>query len=221
MGMNDLVRIQRDDVFTDSLIIARETGNRHKNVKELCLKYQNQFESLGTFSVLNGESIGGRPEEIYQLNEPQSSFLLTLMRNSPKVVDFKLRLVQEFYAMRKLLLEKQTAEWREARRQSKEIRLQETDAIQALVEYARRQGSQHADKLYLAYTKLVKGLAGYETRDAADVGMLLMILSFENILRGIILTEMALDTHYKAIYQKAKAQLLDLKRLWSTPRLTG
>ena len=71
--MNDLVVIQRNDVFTDSLIIARETGNRHINIKRLCQQYENQFRQLGTLCVLNAESSGGRPEQIYQLNEPQAS----------------------------------------------------------------------------------------------------------------------------------------------------
>jgi CRISPR/Cas system CSM-associated protein Csm2 small subunit len=143
------------------------------------------------------------------------------MDNSELVVEFKMQLAMSFVQMRKLLLEKQTAEWQETRRKSKEIRLQETDAIQALVEYARQQGSTNADKLYLVYTKLIKGITEYEIRDATNIDTLMMILSFENILRGIILTEMALDTNYKAIYQRAKIQLMELKRLWSLPRLAG
>ena len=217
--MNELVQIKRNDVYTDTFIIADGTENKHKNVKELIVKYEKQFKSLGTLYVLNGESSGGRPEQYYELNEPQSAFLMTLLRNSDKVVDFKLKLVKEFYAMRKFILERQTADWQQARLQSKQTRLQETDAIKQLVEYARSQGSEHADKLYLTYSKLVKSLAGYEKRDATDSDTLIMIIAFERTLFGIINSEMELDTPYKQIYQKAKQELTQLKLYWSRPQL--
>jgi len=120
--------------------------------------------------------------------------------------------------MRRLLLEKQTQEWQQTRLQSKAVRLQETDAIKQLIDYAKQQGSKNAGKLYMTYSKLVKDLVGYETRDTADTDMLLAIMAFEKTLFGIITVEMEQQTHYKAIYQSVKKQLQQLKIYWCTPR---
>ena len=61
--MNELVVLKKNDCFTTSRVIAEGTNNKHKNVKELILKYKKDLQEFGTFSVLNGESTGGRPEE--------------------------------------------------------------------------------------------------------------------------------------------------------------
>ena len=70
--------------------------------------------------------------------------------------------------MHRLLMEKQTVDWQQARLQSKQVRLQETDTIKILIGYAKAQGSQNADKLYVVYSKLVKQLTGHDSRDMAS-----------------------------------------------------
>ena len=127
--MYELVEVREDDVFTNSKVIAEGTGNQHKNVKELIAKYQKDIEDFGTLSVSNVESTGGRPEQIYYLNEEQATFVITLLRNSKVVVKFKKELVRQFYAMRKFLIEKQSQLWTETRIANKENRLKETDVI--------------------------------------------------------------------------------------------
>lgn len=46
------------------------------------------------------ESTGGRPEEIISLNEQQATLLVTFLKNTPVVVEFKTELVKQFYEMR-------------------------------------------------------------------------------------------------------------------------
>jgi len=46
---------------------------------------------------------GVQNTKIYKLNEEQATFLITLMRNTPKVVLFKKNLVKQFYNMRQQL----------------------------------------------------------------------------------------------------------------------
>ena len=214
MSKAALVRIERNDCFTDTLIVAKGTGIAHRRVKDQIRRYESQFTELGLSGAYQTESSGGRPEEIYLLYEPQASFLITLLKNTPAVVKFKLELVKQFYAMRLLLLERQTADWQQARALGKQARLEETDAIKALMAYAEAQGSKNFHMLYLSYSKLIKSLGGYETRDSASTEVLQMIAAFERLLAGIITVEMHNDTHYKAIYQKAKGELHRLKVLW-------
>lgn len=84
---------------TTSEVIAANTENQHKNVLELIRQYQPQLEELGP-SAFETRKSSGRPTEVAILNEHQSTFLLTLMRNSDTVVRFKLALVKAFYEMR-------------------------------------------------------------------------------------------------------------------------
>jgi phage regulator Rha-like protein len=139
--LNDLVILKGKEVFTDSYIIAEGTQNKHISIKELINNYRNDFLELGTLSVLNRESTGGRPEQYYLLSEEQSAFLMTLLRNSPIVVQFKKALVHQFYAMRRFIQEQQSSEWKFFRHQGKIVRLSETDTLKELVEYAKDRGT--------------------------------------------------------------------------------
>lgn len=205
--MNSLVTMAGNDVFTDSLVVAEGTGNKHHAVKALIKRYENDMKSFGTFGISNAESTGGRPETYYQLNEEQAAFLMTLLRNSPQVVAFKKELVRQFYAMRRLIMERQTSEWQETRRIGKLSRKAETDTLKQLVEYAALQGSEHPDKLYLVYSKLANKMIGISKRDAATVSQLNNLSLAENIILHCVEAGMAAGKHYKEIYQDSKARL--------------
>lgn len=205
--MNDLVIVKGKDVFTDSLVISQGTGNQHKNVKELITKYESDFNDFGTLSVLNGESTGGRPEQIYLLSEEQAAFLMTLLRNTKQVVAFKKELVRQFYEMRSILLQRQTSEWQETRKTGKITRKSETDVIKQLAEYAAQQGSKNSDKLYLVYSKLANKIVGISKRDTATVLQLNNLSLAENIILHCIRNGMAEGKHYKEIYQDSKSRL--------------
>jgi phage regulator Rha-like protein len=190
--MTGLTKIERNDVFTDSWIIAENLGRQHRTITKHIKKFEADFKDLGTLFSYTASATKTRGEErkIYDLNESQAIFLMTLLGNDRPVVEFKKRLALQFVAMRRLLLDRQTAEWQEAREQGKRVRLRETDAIKALVEYARGQGSEHSEKLYVTYSKLVKSLAGHGERDNATSDMLVKIILFETVLFGIITEEM-------------------------------
>ena len=161
--MNELVILKNNDVFTDSLVIAKGTDNEHKSVVSLLKKYKAKFEKFGDFRFSDLKSTnpkGGRPTRIYFLNEPQATLLITFLDNTDIVVDFKVELVRQFYQMRQLLLEKQTQLWQDTRTESKINRLMETDEIKQLVEYAKEQGSKNADKYYIIFSKLANKAVG-------------------------------------------------------------
>lgn len=198
--MYELVELRENDVFTNSKVISEGTGNQHKNVKELIAKYQKDIGDFGTLSVSNVESTGGRPEQIYYLNEEQATFVITLLRNSKVVVKFKKDLVRQFYAMRKFLIEKQSKLWNETRIVNKENRLKETDVIKMLQDYAKEQGSKNSDKLYMVYTKLAKSIVGGK-RDSVSVSELNNLTLVESIILQTIQIDMSMGMHYKDIYK--------------------
>ena len=94
------------------------------------------------------------------------------------------------------------------RQQGKLVRREETDAIQELIEYAKSQGSEHSEKLYMTYSKLVNSLVGIKanSRDKVDFGILMVIRQLEDMFTRIITSSMKNETHYKEIYQICKKQ---------------
>lgn len=223
--MNNLVIIKKNDIFTDSLVIAEGTNNSHKSVKNLISKYENELSSLGrvVFKKEPFATNGGEQDvTYYELNEPQATFLMTLLRNTDKVVAFKLKLTKEFYRMRQFILEKQSAEWKESRAIGKKTRRDETDVIMSkLIPLAESQGSQNAGKLYMTYSKLVNLTLEIKagTRDDLPTDYIDAIRFLERAIENIISIEVDKCTHYKEIYQICKTKCNIIKELAFLPSL--
>jgi phage regulator Rha-like protein len=160
--MGDLVLIVNEEIFTTSLIIAEQTNNTVHSVRELIKTYKEDLEEFGVLSFEmrkpNKNSKGGRPQEIYYLNEQQTTLILSYMRNSEVVRNFKKKLVKEFFKMREVLRNiysmKNTDVWVETRQNQKLTRKHETDTIKKFVEYAINQGSQSANRYYSLITTM-------------------------------------------------------------------
>lgn len=204
--MYELVELKGNDVFTNSKVIAEGTGNQHHAVRELIKKYHSEIEEFGALFISNEESSGGRPMEVFYLNEEQATFVITLLRNSKVVVKFKKELVKQFYSMRRFLLEKQSRLWNDTRIANKENRLKETDVIKLLVEYAKEQGSKHSDKLYMVYTNLAKSIIGGKRDNitASDLNNLTLV---ESIILQTIRIDMSMGMHYKDIYKDCRSRI--------------
>lgn len=212
--MNELVYIKRNDTFTDSMVIAEATGNQHRSVTALIKKHQDTLEQFGRVEFCDLKSKnpqGGRPVKICPLNELQATLLITFLDNTDKVVEFKTELVRQFYAMRKVLAERQTAVWLETRQQGKLIRKEETDIIQKLVEYAKGQGSENSQMLYMTYTKLANKMAGITKRDTATNAQLNDLSTMERLIAKVVLDGMSEGKHYKDIYKDSKQRLETVK----------
>lgn len=92
--------------------------------------------------------------------------------------------------------------WLKTREETKKIRRMEADTIKRFVEYAKNQGSTHADMYYMNFTKLVQNHLGIDSgsRDSQDQKTLLRLKSFETIVDMHIDTLMKINTPYKEIY---------------------
>lgn len=102
----NIVEDAEGNLRVSSLIIADRTEVQHKNVLELVRKNLSQLSAFGgvAFETRPFETAGGTQMREYALlNEPQSTLLMTFMRNSDVVVRFKVELVKQFYAMRQAL----------------------------------------------------------------------------------------------------------------------
>ncbi|WP_052506095.1 Rha family transcriptional regulator [Pseudomonas sp. MRSN 12121] len=98
-----IVIIKDGDAVTTTLAIAEGTLNDHASVIKLVRTYQTDLEDFGLvrFEIqprLPGQH-GGGDAEFAILNEPQSTLLLTFMRNTDVIRAFKKTLVREFWEM--------------------------------------------------------------------------------------------------------------------------
>lgn len=87
---------------TTTLAIAKGTELDHASVIKLVRTYLADLEEFGRvgFEIAPFKTAGGTQQrEIAILNEPQSTLLMTYMRNSDIVRSFKKRLVRAFFAL--------------------------------------------------------------------------------------------------------------------------
>ena len=92
----------------DSRIVAAELGVETKATHQLVDNYSSQFQELGSLefkmeAVKREGERGIKHEKFYLLNEDQTYFLMTLVRNTAQAVELKKRLVQAFAECRKQL----------------------------------------------------------------------------------------------------------------------
>lgn len=218
--MNNLVIIKNNEIYTDSMVIANGTGYEHHTITRKIRDYEKEFLELGKVGYHNQPLESGQTQKLYLLNEMQSSYLVTLLENNAIVRRFKLEIVKEFYRMRQFILEKQTAEWQQARLTGKQIRNEETDIILTkLIPLAESQGSQHAEKLYMTYSKLVNSILEIEAgqRDNLPLIYVETIKFLERAIENIISQEVDKGIHYKDIYQICKAKCQIIKDLSFLP----
>ena len=108
---SSLVFLSKDNKtpLTSTRIIAEKLDKRYNDVLALAKTHKailNRFGDLPfeTEDIKNSRDASHKTEVAY-LNEQQATFLITCMKNSEKVLEFKYELVKAFFAMREKLQE--------------------------------------------------------------------------------------------------------------------
>lgn len=134
--------------YTTADTVAQYAQVRHKTVNELIRKHEKDLEEFGTlrFEMEAVERARGvKYAKVYHLNEQQATLLITYLRNTERVRQFKKALVRGFFEARQELSR------REVERAVKApVRRSLTDAIRDSGEAERMKGYA-----YNAYTNLV------------------------------------------------------------------
>lgn len=155
--MVELIKLKNNIPVISSINIAKGFDVKHRAVLELIRAYESDLQDFQSFTFQTEKS-GGRPMSYCYLNEEQTAFLITLMKNSKKSVTFKKKLTKEFFRLRDTLQQiaanQKNVEWLEKRKQGKTARISETDEIKNFVEYAKSQGSKNAEKYYMLLTSM-------------------------------------------------------------------
>ena len=82
-------------------IIAECAEVTHHTIQELLRKHKADFENYGIIAFEMRKLDGrGRPMKIYRLNEQQATLLITYLKNTEPVRQFKMNLVKAFFEMR-------------------------------------------------------------------------------------------------------------------------
>lgn len=98
-----IVQVAGGVATTTSMRVANGTEVQHQNVMELIRDNLADFSEFGIvrFETEKFTDGPGRPTTYAVLSEEHATLLLTYMRNSEVVRDFKKRLVREFWEMRR------------------------------------------------------------------------------------------------------------------------
>ncbi len=115
--MKSIVHIQKNDLVVSIQDMADFSGNDYRSIRDLVRKNEISFGKLGL----------SLPKELrfksVLLNEPQATFLITLMKNTKIVTEFKLSLVMEFYRMREQLCEVNRIQLETAHKEIKQLQV--------------------------------------------------------------------------------------------------
>ena len=216
--MNELVYLKNDAAVCDSLQVAEKFGKRHADVIraiENLIKNDPTQNCVRCFKKSKYKDAKGEWRPMYFIDRDGFTFLI--MGFTGKDADiWKWKYIEAFNQMEKFIQEKNTATYQRADQAEKATRRAETDVIREFVEYARAQGSTHADHYYTNYTRLAYKAAGI-TDKATAVGIQLDDLSLvEHLIAHTLRTGMVAGRNYKEIYQDCKDRLKAMQYLQCT-----
>jgi len=191
-----------DEARVDSRVLARNMGVKSRASFALIERYADTFKSHGqvTFKKAVGERLqgGGNAERYVMLNEDQSFFLLTLSRNTDRVVALKARLVKAFGEARRA---------RDLHRTEYLPGYHELhDALHLLASE-----SDHERQVHMNFNKLVNKAAGIEAGQRA--GLNLPKQSMLIVAQMMALQAVRAAPGHKEAYQLSKAAVAPLLAL--------
>ncbi|HEL1607518.1 TPA: Rha family transcriptional regulator [Streptococcus suis] len=90
----------RKEPYTTSEIIAECAEVQHHTITRLIREHKVDFENLGKVGFQIQAMTSGQHSKNYILNEQQATLLITYLRNTQPVREFKKNLVKAFFEMR-------------------------------------------------------------------------------------------------------------------------
>lgn len=202
---------ENNDIYMSRTQIGYALGykNPSKGVENV---HNRHCERLNKFSVLvRGAQIEGGSkhidpnQEIYMYTE-RGIYAICRYSSQPIADKFDDWVYDTISSIRKngyYIASEKDEKWLSIRQETKQVRRMETDTIKKFVEYAKAQGSTHADTYYMNFTKLVQSQLGIAPgeRDVQDQKVLMRLKSLETIVDMHIETLMKEKAPYKEIYK--------------------
>lgn len=155
----NLVHEKNGELLVSSINIALNVGYEHQSVIRLINTYKKQFEQFRPIDLktsgINGTS---NYQTWYELDENQTTFLFTLMKNNEYTVNFKLNLTKAFSIMKNKLLQRELPTPLETARMLVQV-LEEKEALLLTNKALEKQNTilMHTNNTYTA-TEIAKEL---------------------------------------------------------------
>lgn len=104
--MNIVYMDGKKEPYTTSEIIAECAEVQHHTITRLIREHKADFEALGILGFeIHKLDTRGQPKKSYILNEQQATLLITYLKNTEPVREFKKNLVKAFFELRKEVAE--------------------------------------------------------------------------------------------------------------------
>lgn len=190
------------------------------------LQYKNPSDAIRNiharhYKRLDNFSVEVTTDQIERVSKHQSKDKLTFMykaqgifeicRHSNQNVaddfyDYVYGIVIEITQNGYYIADEKDKKWLGIRKETKQVRKQETNMIKKFVSYAEEQGSMHAKRYYENLTKLANKRCGIESgeRDKADQKKLLRLKSLETLIEMRLETLMNNNIPYKEAFSDVK-----------------
>lgn len=225
--MNDLVFREKNENWTTSNLIAEKFSKSHdyllKKIDKLISDLENltrqkkRVKSQVLFKEEKYLNERNREYRRYKLNKPAFT-LLIMQLSGTKVLEMQDIFNHAFYEMEQHILKLSNQSFQLAREQGKQARLEVTDSIKELVEYATKQGSQNAKFYYSTITTETYKALGFlekgekvpsDFRNHLNSFELAELFIAETIATKEIEKGMKEGLHYKEIYIHAKNKVIE------------
>ncbi|WP_288846605.1 Rha family transcriptional regulator [uncultured Fructobacillus sp.] len=89
--------------YTTAEVIAEFSGVDLDSINRLTRTHKERLEKFGKVGFEIRAMASGQKQKVWKYNERQATVLITYLRNTPKVLDFKDSLVNAFYSMKQEL----------------------------------------------------------------------------------------------------------------------
>ena len=221
----EIVLMDGRKAYTTTRIIAEGCQIEHNAALKLVKKYSEDLNDLGGssgFEIRKFKTPGRTGEEAI-LDEQQTTFLITLMKNSIPVVAFKKKLTKEFFKMRTALAriasQQKDENWLEMRKDGKIAHKKKTDVIKLFVEYAVSQGSKSSKKYYMSLAKMENSALFFieqrfkNVREILVIRQLMIASMADDVIENALKDGMKKGLPYKKCYLLAKERLIEFARI--------
>lgn len=199
--------------------LVRDIDGYYKTISENTRGHSSKLRADDYFKKSSYKAGTGKTYPCYLISKMGCEFIGNKMTGDKGIL-FTAMYVKLFNEMETIQKQKKTEYWQYLRARSKEEHKLLTDMIKIFVEYATAQGSKHAKRYYIAYSRLVNGITATLDRDNTDVEHLHNIITTMTAIRKAIADGMAQNEPYKQIYSTCKDRLKAL-RDWGALALAG
>lgn len=207
---------KKKNAVTTSRNVALKFNKKHdyvlRSIKNLdCTE---NFHS-SNFAESKYQDSRGKTQPEYLMT--REGFMFLVMKFTGKEANLlKEAFINRFKKMEEFIKHKQSIEYIEARKDSKDLHKLTMEYVEEVVEYAAKNGSANFKRYYGNYTRLANKTVGIKSgqKDLIDTRTLIIYTKVLEYIRKVIKREMPKSTHYKDIYKKCRIGLESMEEFF-------